>query len=387
MKKRVLALILAAATVVSLSGCTTLFKKDYLSVTKYQADIKNSSSRDIGQISDYAELKNAIISMVNNHQTEGRLRFTDYDGTILGDISQALWEVKAESALASFAVDYMSYDLSRIVTYYEAVVYITYKHTQSEISDIHYITGRSELADIIQTLLEEMDSYVALRITSSTITGEEITAAVSKAYEQNPASCVVPPIVTVTIHPESGLQRIIEIELEYGWKLTELQKMKSALNEKVQKIVENAANIKPAALALDLYEKLAQNCAYDPTGSMRSSRTELNSGLGATAYGALVEGYADSKGFAAAYSALCRAVGIDCQVVEGTQSGETHYWDIIKLGDFYYHIDASAYYAAGIAHSFMQSDEQMRENYEWDAEKYPVCSDQKTYSDIIKRIF
>ena len=387
MKKRLLALILAAAIVVSLSGCTTLFKKDYLSVAKYQDESKNALSSDIWQINDYSALKSAIISMVNNHQTEGRLRFTDYEGAVLGDIPQAIWEVKAESALASFAVDYISYDLSPIVTYYEAMVYITYKHTQSEISDIHYITGRSELAGIIETMLEEMDAYVALRITSSTIIAEEITASVNKVYAQNPASCVVPPTVTVKIHPESGLQRIVEIELEYGWKLSELQKMKSALNEKIQKIVADTANIKPAVLALDLYEKLVQNCDYDPTGSIRSGLNEPNSGLGATAYGALVEGYADSKGFAAAYSALSRAVGIDCQVVEGTKGNENHYWNIIKLGDAYFHIDTSAYYSLGIARSFVQSDKQMREYCEWDAEKYPACNDEQAYTDIIKKVF
>jgi len=387
MKERIISLFISVSLLAALSGCAGLFNKEYLSVSKYKDDNQSVTSSDTSQISDYAELKNAVISMVNNHQTEGRLRFTDYDGNIQSDLSQVLVEVKAESALASFAVDYMSYDLSRIVTYYEASVYITYKHTQSEISDIRYITGKSELVNIIGLVLEKMDSYIALRITSATVTGDEVISAVNKAYTQDPASCVVLPSVTVQIHPESGLQRIIEIDLEYGWKTSELQKMKSAMNDKIQQIIKSSSNVQTAVFALNLYTQLAQSCSYDPTGSIRSGKTELNSGLGSTAYGALVENCADSKGIAAAYSALCKAAGIECVVVDGTMDTESHTWNIIKIEGNYIHVDGSAYYSLGAEHSFMQNDEQMKGEYVWDTGKYPVCSGNTSYSDIIAKVF
>ena len=386
MKKRTISILVSISLLAALSGCS-LFQKEYLSVSEYKVDNQSSSSSDTSQISDFSALKDAVISMVNSHKSEGRLRFTDYDGNIQGDLSQALVEVKAESALASFAVDYMSYDLSRIVTYYEASVYITYKHTQSEINDIQYITGKPELINAMGPVLEEMDSYIALRITSATVTNDEVVAAVNTAYTQNPSSCVVPPSVTVQIHPESGLQRIIEINFEYGWKTSELQKMKSAMDDKIHPIIENASNAKAAVFALNLYKQLAETCSYDPTGNIRSSKTELNSGLGSTAYGALVENCADSKGIAAAYSALCKAAGIECIVVDGVVENEAHSWNIIKIEGNYFHIDVSAYYSLGTEHSFMQGDEQMKDKYVWDAGKYPVCSGDKTYSDIVTKVF
>lgn len=387
MKNRIIAALIVSALLVSLSGCTTLFKKEYLSVSKYRDNAQSASNSDVAQISDYTELKEAVISLVNSHKTEGRLRFSGYEGTIQSDLSQALWEVKAESALASYAVDYMSYDLSRIVTYYEAVVYITYKRTQSEIDDIRYISGKAELTEVLEPVVEEMDSYIALRITSSTITADEVAGVVNDVYAANPAACVVPPNVSVKMHPEDGLQRIIEIELEYGWKLSELQKMKSVLNEKISKLVENVSDVKAAVRALDIFEQLAQICAYDPSGTLRSSRSELDSGLGSTAYGALVEGYADSKGIAAAYSALCYAAGINCTLVDGIKDGEDHCWNIIEIDGSYYHVDASAYYASGLSRSFMQNDEQMKENCNWDTDKYPSCNGAQAYSDIIKKVF
>ena len=387
MKKRIISVLIAAFLLLSLSGCNGLFQKEYLSVSEYKDNAQNASDSDVIHISDYTELKDAVISLVNDHKTEGRLRFTDYDGTIQSDLAEALLEVKTGSALASFAVDYMSYDLSRIVTYYEAVVYITYKRTQSEIDAIKYITGRTELTKTLAPALDDMVSYIALRMTSSTITADEISSDINAVYSENPASCVVPPSVKVTMHPQTGLQRIIEIEFEYGWKLSELQKMKSALTEKIQNIVSDAPNKNEANCALELYSQLAQICAYDPTGELRSNKAELNSGLGSTAYGAIVEGYADSKGMAAAYSALCYVAGIDCTVVNGKKGDEEHSWNIVKIDGSYYHVDTTAYYSLGVAHSFMQSDEQMKDKYVWDTASYPACSGGKSYSDIIKKVF
>ena len=387
MKKKMILVLIAISLLFSLSGCAGLFQKEYLSVAEYKDNAQNASDSDVMHISDNTELKNAVISLVNNHKTEGRLRFTDYDGTIQSDLAEALLEIKTGSALASFAVNYMSYDLSRIVTYYEAVVYITYKHTQSEIDAIKYITGRTELTNTLAPVLDNMASYISLRMTSSTITADEISSYINAAYAENPASCVVPPSVKVTMHPEKGLQRIIEIKLEYGWKLSELQKMKSALTEKIQKLVSDAPDNNEANCALKLYQQLAQICSYDPIGSLRSNKAELNSGLGSTAYGAIVEGYADSKGMAAAYSALCYSAGIDCAVVNGKKGDEDHSWNIIKVDGSYYHVDTTAYYSVGVAHSFMQSDEQMLDAYIWDTANYPACSGGKSYSDIIKKVF
>ncbi|MFB0921373.1 MAG: hypothetical protein QMB62_10925 [Oscillospiraceae bacterium] len=387
MKKRIISALISLSLLAALSGCTGLFQKEYLSVTNYQDNAQNASNSDVLHISDYTELKDSIISLVNDHKTQGRLRFTDYEGTIKSDLAQALLEVKTESALASFSVNYTYYYLSRIVTYYEAVVYITYKRTQSEIDAIKYITGRTELIDTLVPVLDNMDSYIALRITSSTITADEIISDINAEYDDNPASCVVPPNVKVTMHPETGIQRIIEIELEYGWKLSELQKMKSALTEKMQKTAADASSDKEVTYALNLYQQLAKSCTYDPTGELRSNKTELDSGLGSTAYGALVEGYADSKGMAAAFSALCYSADIECTVVDGKKNGEDHSWNIIKLGGSYYHVDSTAYYSVGAAHSFMQSDEQMKDKYEWDTSAYPVCSGGESYTDLIKKVF
>lgn len=381
--RAILAPLLIAVLLCALCGCTSIFKKDYLSVSTY-VDDAHSADSDMTRVSDYGELKNALIQMFNNHETEGRLKFTDYDGSLQNDIMMAYQEVKASNALASYAVNYISYDPSPIATYYEAAIYISYKHSESEISDIRFITGRSKLNEAFGEILSDLDTYAALRMTSATITVDEVKQAVYSAFAVDPASCVVMPELTVELHPESGVQRIIELKLDYGLPANTLKKLRSELTDKLYEISGGLSKTSEAAFALGAYNALAKGCEYDalpPAADAEGS--QLSSDYRSTAYGALAEGKADSLGIALAYCALCRTEGIECVVVTGTLDGEGHCWNIVKIDQTYYHVDVSGYGALGLEKTFMRSDQQMGEKYAWDAASYPVCNGVKAYSTAV----
>ncbi|MEG2383328.1 MAG: hypothetical protein RSB39_07035, partial [Oscillospiraceae bacterium] len=318
MKKRVISFALAVTLCFALCGCSSLFKKDYLSVTKYTDETHQSNNGDAISVANYDELRQAVISMINSHSTEEKLKFTDYGESLQSDLAQVGWAVKADTALGSYAVDYISYDLNPIAGYYEAIVYITYRHSQSELREIRYASSKAELPQKIAPALDKLGKNVAIRITSSTITQDEALLALERAYTGNPAGCVVAPTATVKIHPESGTQRIIEYELNYGKSMSELKKLKAALEEKIAALTSSLPTNTPAHFALAAYNALAQACTYDPDTKLRDNRPELENSLGETAYGALCEGVADSRGIALAYSALCHSAGIESMVVRGS---------------------------------------------------------------------
>lgn len=381
MRKRFISGLVAFFLLAMLAGCDSLYKKEYLSVSEYSSSSGQNVS-DISQISGYDALKAAILSMVESHNTEGHLTFSDYGGTLQSDLAKACSEVKNEYAIASYAVNYMSYDISRIATYYEATFYITYKHTQSELMAVRYVSGVSELVRALEPALDSLSAGITVSTASDSITAEEVTKALNEAFEADPTACVVLPSATVAIYPENGLHRIIEIKLEYGWKQSELKKMKSSLKEKIQDISGNDNSSSDSVYALDAFNALTGECTYDPSGLGRD-KTELKSGLGSTAYGALSEGYADSMGMALAFNALCNERGIECGVVTGTMDKLTHSWNIVKLAGAYYHIDASAAGTLGNANAFMRNDVQMKDRYSWNVADYPVCVGVKTYSDVL----
>ncbi len=369
MKRQVTALILAVV-LTGLCGCSTIFKKEYLSVSEYTEGTKSDLDGDLADIEDYEGLTMAINAMLTAHKQEGRIVFKNYEGDLQSDLAQACWEVKTKSALGSYAVDYVSHDLNRIVTYYEATIYITYKISQQELEKIHYVSGRSSLTDELSKELEELSSYCVYRISSATITAEEILSILERAYTSNPTSCVVEPSASVRLHPESGSQRIIEIDLDYGKTASQLRGMKQELNEAINSISTDFSAEDPAEYAKQAYNALAGLCSYDPQGEQRAENG-LEAELSSSVYGALVERYADSRGIALAYSALCQKAGIESIVINGSLEKQSHSWNIIKIDDSYYHVDVSADSFWGAGNSFMKSDIQMQGRYWWNIESYP----------------
>ena len=59
-----------------------------------------------------------------------------------------------------------------------------------------------------------------------------------------------------------------------------------------------------------------------------------------TAYAALIDGKASDKGIAALLYRLMLEAGVDCRYVTGRVNGLDQSWNIVKIGDKYYHADA-----------------------------------------------
>ena len=373
MKKSVISLLLISAMALGLCGCSALFKKEYLSVSQYTEGGYDDYEGYMCDVSSFEELKTAIIEMVAKHSEEERIRFSDYDGNPQSDLAQAYWEVKSETSLASYAVDYMSDDLNRIVNYYEATVYIAYKHSEEDVSKIVKVMNKNEMSDDLGAVLSGLSNYAVFHIPDVNLVEDDVISAISRAYNADPASCVVMPTAQVQLHPKTGLFRIVEIELYYGRTTQVLGEMKLALSRRIAELSGNMQKDDKRLFALDAYNLLAANCVYDPDGALRRERA-LEGDLGASAYGALVEGLADSQGFASAYAALCRTAGIPCLVVSGSEDKTPHFWNIIELDGTYYHVDVSADSTWGISNSFLLSDEQMQSRCWWNIEDYPECA-------------
>ena len=86
-----------------------------------------------------------------------------------------------------------------------------------------------------------------------------------------------------------------------------------------------------------------------------------------------MDGGASSMGYALAFKALCQLTDIECVVVRGRVDGLDHFWNIVKLGDSYYHIDAAMDDGAGAATFFLKGDTAMQTTHKWAASSYPAC--------------
>lgn len=373
--KRFLPLLLALAAMVSCAGCN-IFDRTVYEVTEYSAETEEATNDSVGYISDYAALRRAIVWLVSEHQESAELQFQNYDGNISRDLSQACWEVKSSTPLGAFAVDYTSFDLSRIVSFYQADVYITYKRSAEQMEALEQLGGLSAFQRRLNTALSAGEHYLVLQMTAASLTPEAVTDYIQKAYYADALASPVLPRAEVSLYPDSGVERIVEITLDYGMTDEDLTAMRQALTDACDTA---AASIAGEADASD--EPSGEPEEPDPADRLYAAAQYLSALCayapeegGSTAYDALVTAAADSEGMAMAFQALCSKLGIDCQTVSGRLDNEEHFWTIVTFGGQSYHIDPTA-----PTEHFLTGDDEMWGRYWWDTAAYPVCAEDYNY--------
>lgn len=373
MKRTLAAILVLAALAAPLSGCASIFDQEYLTIENY-AESTATPQQTEGSVAveNYLELKLAINKLVTAHEERGSLDFSDYDGeNIRDDLAAACNDVRSETALAAYAVDYISYDLDRLVSYYEAEVFIYYLHTQDELEAIVSTGTVSGLYDAICTALEEMSTELVVMVGASGAGEAEVIDYVTEAYFADPLSCVNRPQAEVTMYTGGGLQRIYEINIDYGASSPTLKSRKEILTGDLEDLAARVTAQGSAYRALQAATVIMESCRSDAEA-------------GGTFWDAVHLGSSNSEGMALAFKALCDMVGVECLVVSGRLDRAEHYWNIITVDGASYHVDVSAAAELGLAGTFLISDSDMWGHYWWDNEKYPQCEGSLSYSALIE---
>lgn len=83
-----------------------------------------------------------------------------------------------------------------------------------------------------------------------------------------------------------------------------------------------------------IYDYICDNVKYDNTHVPNYSQKY-------TAYAALVNKSAVCQGYSTLLYRMCKAADIPVRIVAGTGKNENHAWNIVKLGEVYYNVDAT----------------------------------------------
>lgn len=368
MKRAAVTLILALALV--LTGCASIFDKTYFSSSDYEAPSETSGYEGATEVSSYLQLTMAINNLVAEHGESMLLHFTSYDGDIYDDLASACREVSTETALGAYAVDYISYDLDRIVAYYEAEVFVYYKRSAEELESMISVNTASGLYNAICDTLADMGTSLIATVGASDVDETAVLDYVDEAYFSNPLACVERPEATVNVYTGGGFQRIVEIELSYGASTAVLSSQRDALSAVVSRLAESVTAEGDAYRALQCLTVLMGECLHSESAP-------------GTLWSALAAGQADSEGMAVAYKVLCDAAGIECTVVEGRLDRDEHYWNIITIDGDSYHVDPSRARELGYGSTFLMNDSQMWGSYWWDNQDYPACNGPLYYAALV----
>jgi hypothetical protein len=347
MKKAMTAALLAA--LLTVSGCASMLNRDYLSVTSFEPVSGSSDSTSALRVESYQELVNAILYLVSAGEEHGVLTLYNYTQDVETDLTRACLEVVQEDPLGAYAVDYIKHDYTLIVSYYEANIDIAYRRTPEQVASIVSVTGSSAIRRELSRTLADFSSQAVLRVSYFAEDEDYILELVRQAYYDTPTAALGMPEVAVSLYPDSGQQRIVEIDLTYSAGADTLRRRSQELK------ALTLDQLSQPATAQSLYAALRGSVAIEE-GSGHSS-----------AYDALIEGVADSEGAALAYQLLCDQAGIECTVVVGTLDGAPHFWNIVTEEDAR-HVDLSAGLLA-------LTDDQLTAlgQYDWDRTEYPSC--------------
>lgn len=362
MKKTALLILIFCFSALSLSGCG-LFDSEYLVVEDYAPTVQSESSpEDRIKVSNINSLKQAIGTIITEGATEGKIVFDPaYDGDPVADMSKACWQVRTQDALCAYCVADISYELSKIVTYYEARLNIGYTDYVESVGSIVNLPFSTGIENVIQQTLDDGSTKLVMLVGHSSYSAEDVVRLVSEVYRRNPAVAPREPSVSVNMYSGSDMQRLYEVNLHYGMTADEQYERTIKLREFSPFEGINLTGLDAGQRAMLAFEYLCENSTVDNSGGKNN------------VYAALIGKTADSEGLALGYLELCRQLGVDCLVVYGQHEWQDHCWNIIKADNGYYHVDAGLMDYRDAELCFMKTDEDFWSTYRWDMSSYPAC--------------
>lgn len=124
------------------------------------------------------------------------------------------------------------------------------------------------------------------------------------------------------------------LKLKSIFSKSEQQKALDQLNKKVFNVISQIPyNSSDYEKEMFIHDYLVDNCSY-------SKKRNYNQNV-FTAYGCLIDGEAVCEGYSRATQLLMCAAGFECRPVIGSRGNEPHMWNVVKLGNDWYHIDVT----------------------------------------------
>ena len=370
--KKLIALLCLAGLLLS-SGCMSLLEQDYVSVTDHKPASVPANTPEEPQLeaADYQSLYDAVMRLVRERDLGGKIRLVGYTGDAETDLSNVCMAVSNSTPLGAYAVYYITGNLNRIVSYYEADVAITYKKSAEQMASIIEAPDENSVRQAISAALYEGDSSLTLLSNTEAADEGRIIDWAEELYYDDPSLSAMCPETAVAVYPDNGDERIFDISFTYTY-------LKASLITMRDRLGEAADEISRAVVAEDEKSTLKALSDYLCT-NVRPLEKDWNGGAvrnaDDTAYGAIVRNGASSEGFAMAVKLLCDKLGIQCITVLGRRGGNDCGWNMVCLDGEWYHLDVWRSATEGAEAGFLKTDRELSGDYLWDMAKYPASSE------------
>lgn len=322
-------IILIVLTAFLLSGCGSWLDGEYHSVRPHASD-GITLPDDVVTVSDYIQLRDALVEMVTSGQLESTFYITGFELSEADQhMSAAINHVKQSSAVGSYAVDEIRYESGTSGGAAAIAIHVTYLHGRQEILRIKNANNMDAVKSLIGQAIKDCDPSVVIKVDKYKALDTELF--VQEYAFQNPDLCMELPQVTTNVYPQYGDERVIELSFTYTTARDTLKNMQSTVS--------------PIFAAAELYVHSSENemQKYEQLYAFLMERFDYTVETSITpAYSLLRYGVGDSRAFALVFNKICQNADLDCQVISGTRDGAAHYWNRIRIENVEYHLDLLA---------------------------------------------
>ncbi len=362
-------------------------QRDYMVVTQHQDAPGDLASDKYVTVQDYQGLSSALRDAVESRTEQILMRAYSYHRDLNEDLAKVTSLFTSTDPLGVFAIDKLTYEQTKLVSFTEIEFTITYKCSKEQLDSIVDIDGRTAFKNRMFPALRDFQPEIIVHTQTYDDNDYSAVQLVPELYYANPDLAFGMPVVSEAFYPSAGDDRIIRIIFSYPQDRETMIAQRTEAIKVANAVAAQASGLEPPKCALLLYDMLANHTTFDSAAYARliAESNGFIKGEESTVYGALVKQLALSEGFSLSYKKFCDINGISCLVVTGTLDGVEHYWNLISLDGKWYHVDVSrAGFADEASHDFfLMSDATIPSGYSWEQSAYPKCeSNEYSYESI-----
>lgn len=322
MKQKIAVLILAMSLL--LTGCSWM-DGSYVHISRHQEQ-KPSSQGGSVTVSNFSQLQDVMMRMTENGVRKNVIFLSDYDRVLAENgMSSIRLNMLTRNPLGSYALKDILYEVGTNSGKPAIAVELVYRHTAAEIRQVRRFNGTKEVTRALANALDDVKAGMVMLIRD--YENLDFAQLVNDYAQHNPNKVMETPQVTETLYG-SGPSRVVELQFHYQTSRDSLKQMRLQTEP-----VFEAARLYVSEDASDyqkygqLYSFLMERFEYKVQSSITPSYSLLHHGVG------------DSRAFANIYAAMCRSVGLSCDIITGTRDGEPWTWNVISSLGNYTHVD------------------------------------------------
>lgn len=353
MKRR--AICFALAVMMLLSGCSWM-GGSYVSVTPHHEQTPDVLTYSL-TASDYSELRSVLAELTEAGAESAVIYVPRYDQDALEQgMQNAVRYITEILPIGAYAIDKVEYEIGTSAGQPAISVSISYLHGRAELRRIRKAEDMGLAKGIIlESVANFSDSVVILVDRYAEV---DLVQLVADYAAENPGVVMEIPQLAIGTYPDSGTKRVLELKFTYQTSRENLRSMQT----QVKRVFDSAA--------LYINQNDAQEQKFNQLFTFLSERFEYKYETSITpSYSLLCHGVGDARSFAMVYGSMCRRADLDCRVVSGTKDGEAWYWNLIQVGEQYYHVDLIESRKEGI---LLKWSEDQMDGYVWDYSAYPA---------------